>query len=428
MTLCATVPGLSNAAAEQVQPSEVFIFYGGLLPMNATAQPHLANLLRRATSDAPLEVNPMRDAWQRAGTLRLKPTAHPIVTTDERMDLAVGKLFGLSPSEVDGEALRAKLDDLNNLALTLVASFEYTVAIPADIKDGTGVRYLPHHIVGVTAVLSRLGTGRIVASSSAVTELTGPWGRSAKVSDGAARPYFAKAYSKAAVHALARLEKQLETFDGSFPEMDMVTFPIVADRKWQETHGVKTVNLRQHGNVCKMPFLCDPGDGQCQRATSLIASLATASLSNSGIPTLPPGLWSHWNLGARDTMETTFGLKVDLAGGEGVLDGSLQLVFKPAQAARKVVVLLAGVVPDDRAHKKSKRIIHRTYRPKLHVLAFPECGLAGVSRLSHKDYVFDGYPEQLPKHLAQEPPTGPFWEAVSLISLFHAFEGLRIKK
>ncbi len=365
-----------GAAAKEISPVDVLVFYGGLAPLNGRAQPYLRELMDGAAAGKTLSVNPMKAAWNRVTETRLKISAHPIVTTPEQFSEAVGRLFGLSADEVDPVARRAKLDDSNNLALTLVASFEYAVSLPFEDRKTGRKNFKPHFIVGVSAVLSRLGTGRIVASAGAVSEKDGDWMPSATIKSGVAKRKFAEAYKDAAVFAIDRLASLVSKFDGSYPPMDMVSFPVVFDDKWRRMHRVRDIGFpRRHRSVCTMPSLCKAEDGKCLRAVSLIAELATASLSQKdGVNMMPSGLWSHWEGAARGTLDTVVSLNIDTSGGLGVLDRTLKLTFDPKQANRKIVIGLAGIKPDD-APVRSERVamVQRTYRPDLHAWSYRNC-------------------------------------------------------
>ena len=410
--------------AANADPTEVLIFYGGMAPLNGLAQPHLRALMDDAVEGRALPVNPMAAVWKRVNDARFKFSAYPVITSRDRRQTAIAKVLGVMPSDVDGTAIRAKLNDANNLALSLVASFEYSVAIPVDLGDGSAKHWVSHHIVGVTALLSRLGTGRIVASASAVTERRGKEVRNPVGDPRSTRRLVAEAYAEAGMVAVERIVAKAKAFDDDFPSMGMVSFPVVADRKWQAAHKVRSVSLGKHGSVCEIPALCARGDGQCIRAISFIAELATAALSERGYHMMPPGLWAHWGASARGSMDGVVSLKIDTAGGRGMLDRALKLVFEPQAADRKVVVLVKGFTARDDPLPGSKMgSIRREYLPTLDIFAFPTCGTTGAERLHAANYSFRGYRENLDQEIAAKPILGPFWEAVSLISLYHAFEG-----
>ena len=321
LTACAGTGGGTLSTRD-----EAVIVYGGFGLVDKRAQPVLETLL----FDPPAGMQPLGvDARSLAvGRSFDRFSKSPVIGDANAFQAALGATVpdGDLPDQIDATDI-------------LVLSLFGTVELGFDVDRGSGVQD-GIAFASVSAVISRAGSGEILAVSDATGREVFAADQAGGVAAAYRQRFFASLYARTAQDAL-------DGIDGAPVLENAGARAMVTDVRVADAATARRYEIAAHGRsagACTLVEQCTSGArangtiSPCLQLRAAMSQLTTQALAEKDVPTLPPWGWSSAaSMAAYEAFKTTELLRLPTTGGFRARDDIVRLRIPESEAPRKFV-------------------------------------------------------------------------------------------
>ena len=317
----------------------------------------------------------------------IQMTSFPIIIDEHDIEKVLAKLKpGTRPKEYLTEKdimslIEYSFEKEDIYTLALVSTLEHYISMKHEISQN--IIYEEHFIVGMSAIIVQLGTGKIVLAGSALTEIikTDTKGPSSEIEK---KIKFTEAYQNAAMRSIERLNL-LKVSSEKKLGREMVTGLVVNSKSTRKLFKINKIYLDKVDSVCDLhwrvvddktkykelaqPLCVNEGDPNCSLIVSILVHGVTERLSAAGHLAIPPLNIESWENATSQTnwKQTSEGeISKTLSLSEGLSD-NLKVNVSPSSAERKLVVFLTKFAEKD-FEGKTKYTANRVYKAWIKVI------------------------------------------------------------